>query len=297
MTAVTVQVKMNNLTDIGYIYSLLNSQRTHTKKSLGQNFLTNPAVAPRMAELCGVSAKDGVLEIGCGIGVLTVELSKRAKKVVGVEVDKTLIPILDKTLSDCNNVEIVNGDIMKTDIKGFIAEKFGEPVFICANLPYYITTPVIMRLLSSGADITAMTFMVQREYAERLVAAPSTEQYGALTLSVGYRAETQILFDVSSGSFTPRPKVESSVVKLTLYEKPPVNVLSEELLFDVIKAAFAKRRKMLRGALSAFLPSGQLLEAFEESLVSPTARGETLGLVEFARLSDAIYNKRRSKDG
>lgn len=284
---------MHELTDIGYVRHLLEKNGTHTKKALGQNFLVNPTVCPRMAEGCGASKEDGVLEIGVGVGVLTRELSRVAGKVVCVEIDESLAPVLEETLADCENVELVWGDILKTDVDALLKEKFdGRRVAVCANLPYYITSPVMMRLLEYGSRFSSLTLMVQKEFARRLNAKPGTSEYGALTASASYRAKTELLFEVSSGSFLPRPKVDSAVVRLTPYETPPVVVADEKTFFAVIRAAFAQRRKMLSNALSAFCGKETALAALEAAGVPPTARGETLGIEQFARIADAIFSSR-----
>lgn len=280
---------MYELTDIGYVRHLLEKNGTHTKKALGQNFLVNPTVCPRMAEGCGAGKEDGVLEIGVGVGVLTRELSKVAGKVVCVEIDESLAPVLEETLADCENVELVWGDILKTDIDKLLSERFGgRRVAVCANLPYYITSPVMMRLLEYGSRFSSLTLMVQKEFAHRLNAKPGTAEYGALTASAAYRAKAELLFEVSSGSFLPRPKVDSAVVRLTPYEAPPVEVEDEKVLFSVIKAAFAQRRKMLSNTLAAVCGKEGARKALEAAQIPSTVRGETLGIEEFARLANAV---------
>lgn len=284
------------LTDINYVRYLLDKHGTRTKKGLGQNFIVNPTVCPRMAESCGADKNCGVLEVGCGVGVLTRELSRVAAKVVCVEIDETLFPILDETLADCDNVEIVHGDILKTDVAALIREKFGDmPVFVCANLPYYITTPVMMKLLETGG-FSALTLMVQKEFAARLTAAPGTPDYGALTATAAFRARTELLFGVSAGSYLPRPKVDSAVVRLTPYEAPPVAVTSEQTYFAVVRAAFAQRRKMLSNSLSALCGKQVAADALAQVGVPPTARGETLGVAEFAAVANAVDALRRKAD-
>lgn len=276
------------LTDINYVRYLLEKHGTRTKKGLGQNFIVNPTVCPRMAESCGADKNSGVLEIGCGVGVLTRELSRVAAKVVCVEIDESLFPILDETLADCSNVEIIPGDILKTDVPALIREKFGDmPVFVCANLPYYITTPVMMKLLEAGG-FSALTLMVQKEFAERLTAAPGTSDYGALTATAAFRARTELLFGVSAGSYLPRPKVDSAVVRLTPYDAPPVEVANEQTYFSVVRAAFSQRRKMLSNSLSALCGKQTASAALERAGIPPTVRGETLGVPEFAAIANAV---------
>lgn len=280
---------MNELTDIGYVRALLAEHGTRTKKGLGQNFIVNPSVCPRMADACGADRDGGALEIGCGVGVLTRELSRVAGKVVCVELDASLFPILRVTLAGCGNVELVQGDILRIDLDALMREKFGNmPVAVCANLPYYITTPVLMRLLEYGGRFTSLTLMVQKEFAQRLTAKPGSSAYGALTVSAAYRAETKLLFGVSPGSFMPPPKVESAVVRLTPYAEPPVRVRDEAAFFAVVRAAFGQRRKMLSNALGAAFGKERALAALEAAGVPPTARGETLSVEKFAAIADGL---------
>ena len=280
---------MNELTDIGYVRSLLAKHGTRTKKGLGQNFIVNPSVCPRMANACGADKNGAALEIGAGVGVLTRELSRVAGKVVCVELDASLFPLLEETLDGCDNVELVQGDILKIDLDALIREKFGGmPVAVCANLPYYITTPVLMRLLEYGGRFTSLTLMVQKEFAQRLAAKPGSSAYGALTVSAAYRAGTELLFGVSPGSFMPPPKVESAVVRLTPYSDPPVKVTDEAAFFAVVRAAFGQRRKMLSNALGAAFGRERALAALEAAGVPPTVRGETLNVEKFAAIADGL---------
>lgn len=280
---------MKELTDISYVRSLLERHGTRTKKGLGQNFIVNPSVCPRMARACGAEPNGGALEIGCGVGVLTRELSRVAGKVVCVELDASLFPILEETLDGCENVELVQGDVLKVDLDALIAEKFGDmPVAVCANLPYYITTPVLMRLLEYGGRFTALTLMVQKEFAQRLAAKPGSSAYGALTVSAAYRAKTELLFGVSAGSFMPPPKVDSAVVRLTPYAQPPVEVADEAVFFAVVRAAFGQRRKILANALGAAFGKERALAALEAAGVPPTVRGETLDVGRFAAIANAM---------
>lgn len=286
---------MNELTDIGYVRSLLAKHGTRTKKGLGQNFIVNPTVCPRMADACGAGKDGGALEIGAGVGVLTRELSRVAGKVVCVELDASLFPLLEETLGGCDNVELLQGDILKIDLDALMREKFGNmPVAVCANLPYYITTPVLMRLLEYGGRFTSLTLMVQKEFAQRLTAKPGSSAYGALTVSAAYRAETKLLFGVSPGSFMPPPKVESAVVRLTPYAEPPVRVRDEAAFFAVVRAAFGQRRKMLSNALGAAFGRERALAALEAAGVPPTARGETLSVEKFAAIADGLAPDGRS---
>lgn len=285
---------MPALTDIGYIRDLLSRHGFHFSKALGQNFLVNPSVCPRMAEACGASAETGVLEIGAGIGVLTRELASRAGKVVCVEVDDRLPPILEETLAGLDNAEIVLQDIMKVDIHPFMKEKFGDrPVSVCANLPYYITSPVIMGLLESRYPFTSITVMVQKEAAQRLCAEPGTRDAGAVTMAVRYFAHAEKLFDVSRGSFTPSPNVDSAVIRLTLHNSPQCTPAEEKRLFSLVRAAFGQRRKTLSNSLaSAGIPKAELPRLLEAAGISPTARAEKLTLDDFIRLTKASLSRR-----
>lgn len=278
---------MAALTDIGYIRDLLGRHGFRFSKALGQNFLVNPTVCPRMAEACGASSESGVLEIGAGIGVLTRELALRAGKVVCVEVDDRLPPILDETLAGLDNAEIVLQDIMKVDIHPFMKQHFGErSVSVCANLPYYITSPVIMGLLESRYPFTSITVMVQKEAAQRLCAEPGTREAGAVTMAVRYFAHAEKLFDVSRGSFTPSPNVDSAVIRLTLHNNPTCTPAEEKRLFALVRAAFGQRRKTLSNSLAgAGIPKAEIPALLEAAGISPTARAEQLTLEEFIRLA------------
>ena len=283
----------SRLTDIGYIRDLLDRHGFSFSKKLGQNFLVNPSVCPRMAEACGASPESGVLEIGPGIGVLTRELASRAGKVVAIELDDRLPPVLAETLGGYDNVRVVQGDCMKLDLPALLREEFGDrPVAVCANLPYYITSPIIMNLLESRLPVTNITVMVQKEAAQRLCATPGTRQAGAVTLAVQYYAEAQTLFGVSRGSFLPAPNVDSAVIRLTVRQQPPVSVADERHLFRLIRAGFGQRRKTLLNSLTA---AGYTKETLAAALtaagIAPTARAEELTLPQFAALSDALTEK------
>ena len=280
---------MAQLTDIAYVRELLARHGFSFSKKLGQNFLINPSVCPRMAAACGADQNGGAIEIGPGIGVLTRELAAVAQKVVAIELDDRLLPVLRETLADSPRAEVVHGDAMTLDLAALIAEKFGgERVSVCANLPYYITSPLIMRLLESRLPIDTVTVMVQREAAQRLCAAPGTREAGAVTLAVAYYAEAQKLFDVSRGSFMPAPHVDSAVIRLTIRKEPPVTVADEGVMFRLIRAGFNQRRKTLHNALSAVVSDRERLATmFEEAGVAPTLRAEQLTLADFAALADA----------
>ncbi|MBE6777865.1 MAG: 16S rRNA (adenine(1518)-N(6)/adenine(1519)-N(6))-dimethyltransferase RsmA [Ruminococcaceae bacterium] len=278
------------LTDIGYIRDLLDRHGFHFSKKLGQNFLVNPSVCPRMAEACGATPDSGVLEIGPGIGVLTRELAQRAGQVVAVELDDRLPPVLAETLAGQDNVSIVQGDCLKLDLAALIRERFGDrPVAVCANLPYYITSPIIMMLLESRLPVTGITVMVQKEAAQRLCALPGTRQAGAVTLAVQYYAEAETLFTVSRGSFLPAPNVDSAVIRLTVRREPPCTVRDEGRMFRLIRAGFGQRRKTLLNSLTtAGYSKETVAAALATAGISPTARAEELTLEQFAALSDAI---------
>ena len=282
---------MYNLTDYKTIKQLLGQQDFHFSKALGQNFLVNPDICPAMAEQAGITQESGVLEIGAGIGVLTVELAKRAKKVVTLEIDTRLLPILGRTLADCPNTEVLNRDILKTDLPLLVQEQFGElPLYVCANLPYYITSPVIMALLESRVPFRAITVMVQKEAAERICAPVGSRGAGALTAAVSYYAEADYLFDVGRDSFMPPPKVDSAVIRLTVRKAPPVQVADEKYFFRVIQSAFAQRRKTAANSLSAGLGKDKqtVLSALEKIGAAPTDRAETFSLEQFALLAQLL---------
>ena len=257
-------------------------------KGLGQNFLINPTVCPRMAELGGAAPGVGMLEIGAGIGVLTAELARRADKVVCIEIDSRLLPVLDETLAEFDNIKIVNEDVLKVDLHKLIEQEFaGMPVAVCANLPYYITSPIIMNLLEAHLPIASLTVMVQKEAAARLCAEPGSREVGAVSIAVRYYSDPKILFQVSRGSFLPAPDVDSTVIRLDVRDRPPVEVGSEEQFFKVVRAAFSQRRKTLPNTLSAGLgiPKAQAIEMLEKAGIPTNLRAEQLTLDQFALLS------------
>lgn len=282
---------MDRLCDIGEIKRIMESSGFSFSKALGQNFIVNPSVCPRMAEMCGADKECGVLEVGPGIGVLTNELCKVAKKVVAVELDKRLPEILAKTLSDHDNVKIVSGDVMEIDLHKLIKEEFeGMDVVVCANLPYYITSPIIMKLLEERLPIKALTVMVQKEAADRLCAQMGTRAAGAVTAAVRYYSEPKLLFKVSAGSFMPAPKVDSAVIRLDIHNETKLSVKDEKLYFRVVRGAFSQRRKTVSNSLSSVLSieKAKVMEALEKAGVSPMARAEQLTLEDFASISNAI---------
>lgn len=266
------------------------------QKKFGQNFLIDSNILEEIIESAHVTKEDFVLEIGPGIGTMTQYLCEAAREVVAVEIDKNLIPILGDTLSAYNNVEVINEDILKVDIKSLAEEKNGgKPIKVVANLPYYITTPIIMGLFESHVPIDSITIMVQKEVADRMQEGPGSKEYGALSLAVQYYAKPEIMVNVPPSCFMPQPKVGSAVIRLTRHEQPVVDVEDERLLFQIIRASFNQRRKTLLNGLNnspeIHLPKEMLEECIEELQVSPTIRGEALSLEQFARLSNIIKSK------
>lgn len=292
--AIFKEVFMNNLSDISVIKSVLSRHGFTFSKALGQNFIINPGVCPRIAEEGGAGEGVGVLEVGAGIGVLTAELAKRASKVVCVELDTRLLPVLDETLGEFDNVKIINGDILKVDLHRILEDEFGNmPVVVCANLPYYITSPVIMRLLESRLRIDSVTVMVQKEAAVRLCADVGSKDSGAVTVAVNYYAEAQKLFDVSRGSFMPSPNVDSAVIRLDILKNPPIEVSDEKFFFSMVKAAFSQRRKTASNGISAGMGISKptVIEAIEAADLSPTVRAEALTMEQLGRLCEELKKR------
>ncbi len=282
------------LTNIGVIKDLFERHGFSFTKSLGQNFLINPSVCPKIAELGGCKSGVCALEIGTGVGVLTQELAKRCDKVVAVEIDTGLKPILDETLAEFDNVEVVFADVMETDLKALIAEKFGDSeVVVCANLPYYITSPVIMRVLEEKLPVTALTVMVQKEAADRICAAPGTRDCGALSCGVSYYSEPKLLFKVGRGSFMPSPNVDSAVIRLDIKRDNGLDVSDEKMFFRIIRAAFSQRRKQIINPLSGELgiSKQELADIFAKSGIKQTARAEELTLGDYACLCGNVISR------
>lgn len=282
---------MENLSNISTIKEILSKHGFTFSKSLGQNFLINPSVCPRMAQLSGAKNGVGVIEVGPGIGVLTKELACLADKVVSVELDKRLLPVLEQTLSDFDNVKIVNDDILKIDLHRLIKEEFdGLDVVVCANLPYYITSPVIMRLLEEKIPVKSITVMVQKEAAQRICAKVGTRDSSAVTVAVNYYSKPSMLFTVSSGSFMPAPRVDSAVIKLDISDKPKVQAVNEKVFFKVVKSAFAQRRKTILNSLSAgfSISKNNMAEILEKSNVAENMRAEQLSMQQIADISNNI---------
>ncbi len=284
-----------NLTNIGTIRSLFEKHGFSFSKSLGQNFLINPSVCPKIAEMGGCRKGTAAIEIGTGIGVLTRELSARCSKVLAIEIDEGLRPILAETLADCDNVEFVFADVLKIDLGTVISEKLAgfDEINVCANLPYYITSPVIMKLLEERLPISAITVMVQREAAQRICAEPGGRECGAITAAIRYYSKPEVLFRVNRGSFMPAPNVDSAVIRLTVPDKPEYSVPDEGLFFRLVRASFAQRRKQLVNPLSAELgiSKSELSEILIKAGISPTARPEQLKMEDFVKLCGAIAGK------
>lgn len=279
-----------NLCDIKQIKALLSEAGFQFSKAMGQNFLTAPWVPRRIAEEAGLDRETGVLEVGPGIGCLTVELAELAGKVVSVELDRSLEPVLAKTLSDFPNTEVIFGDVLKENLSALVQERLrGLRPVICANLPYNITSPLISAFMEAGCFET-MTLMVQREVARRICAPAGSGDYGAFTVFVNWHTEPEILFDVSPGCFMPQPKVWSSVIQLKTRKEPPARLADEKLFFRIVRAAFNQRRKTLVNALSAELPYSkeQLTEAITACGFDARIRGEVLDIPGFAALTERL---------
>ena len=275
---------------------ILQKYHFNFQKKYGQNFLIDTTVLERIIDAAHITNQDMVLEIGPGIGPMTQYLAERAGRVVAVEIDKNLIPILQDTLSAYDNVTVINEDILKVDVEG-LAKQYneGRPVKVVANLPYYITTPIIMELFESGMPLDSITIMVQKEVADRMQVGPGTKDYGALSLAVQYYAKPEIIANVPPNCFIPRPNVGSAVIKLTRYEKPPVEVKDARFMFSLIRASFNQRRKTLvnglTGAGNLQINKEQILDALEQMDLSATVRGETFTLEQFATLSNLLLER------
>ncbi len=279
------------LTNPSVIKDILTKNGFSFKKSLGQNFLINPTVCPKMAESAVQNGETAILEIGPGIGVLTAELAKKAEKVVAIELDERLRPVLPETLAEFDNVEVIFGDAMKLDIAEIIKTRFeGRKVAVCANLPYYITSPIIMMLLESKLPISSITVMVQKEAADRICAEIGSRESGAVTVAVGYYSKAKTLFNVSRGSFMPAPNVDSAVIRLDILPEPPFDVGSDKVFFKFIKAAFAQRRKTLVNAVSAGCgySKNEIKQALQVAGIDEGVRAEALNMQELAAVSRAL---------
>ncbi len=282
---------MERLTDPRYIRALCDRFNFRLKKSLGQNFLHDDAVLDAIVE-AAVPEGGGALEIGPGFGVLTRALSERADKVVAVEIDSQLLPVLDETLRECDNVSVVHGDVLKLDLASLLSEKFGDmPVSVAANLPYYITTPILLALLSKNLPFERIVVMMQKEVADRIMAKEGGKDYGALTVAVQYRCETRRVCRVPASSFFPPPKVDSEVLCLSKRETPLVSPKNEDYFFALVRAVFAQRRKTLANGLSnagRFGSKEKIAAAIDKMNLSPTVRGEALSIEALSELSDRL---------
>ena len=272
---------------------VVNKHNFKFSKSLGQNFLIDDNVIDRILEGARLSETDRIIEVGPGIGTLTREMGKVAENVVAIEIDKTLIPILKETLADLDNVEVVNEDILKVDVQGLINEKLnGGPVKLVANLPYYITTPIIMGLFESHVPLESITVMVQKEVADRMQSGPGTKDYGALSLAVQFYSKAEIVANVPANCFMPRPNVGSAVIRLTCHAERPVDVKDEAFMFKIIRASFNQRRKTLQNGLNnasnLSVNKEQVVTALEKMGLPATVRGEALSLEQFAELSNLL---------
>lgn len=287
------------LTDLTTIRELMERHGVKFQKKFGQNFLISEQVPKNIADAaCGWEPEKGrgkgILEIGPGIGTLTRELAARADKVVALEIDTGLMPILDETLADFPNASVINRDVLKTDLQALIREEFPADAFevaVAANLPYYITTPIIMKLVESRLPFEYITVMIQKEVAVRLAAPAGDPEYGAITAALAYYGSVERLFTVPTGCFLPAPKVDSAVIRIRLHKEPPVSVKNEDMLFRVIRGGFAQRRKTLSNSLSSEFPGidkTKISEAIISAGLEPSVRGERLSLEEFARLADTM---------
>ena len=264
------------------------------KKSLGQNFLIDVNILENIISHAGIDKTTGVIEIGPGIGALTEQLAIHGENVVAYEIDQRLLPILEKTLKEYSNIHIIHQDILKANVKKMIKERFrpGQSIQLVANLPYYITTPILMKLLQEKLPLSSLTVMIQQEVADRMAAEPNTKSYGSLSLAVQYYTEAEVVMTVPKSVFMPQPNVDSSILKLTLREKPPVEVEDEDYFFSLIQASFGQRRKTLRNNLTRFFKErydkGTVSSVLEEAGIDGSRRGESLSMSEFATLANTF---------
>lgn len=265
------------------------------KKSLGQNFLIEPTILDKIVRSAGIDQDTGVIEIGPGIGALTQKLAEKAGKVVAIEIDQRLIPILGDTLSDYSNVKVIHGDVLKISVAEIIEQELAtfKSIKVVANLPYYITSPIIIKLLEEKLSLDKITIMIQKEVAERISASPGGKEYGSLTVAIEYYAEAEISFTVPKTVFVPQPNVDSAILNLTIRKQPPYEVEDEERLFKVIRASFAQRRKTLYNNMINLVGKENketLLAIFNKTGIEPSRRAETLSLLEFVELSNNLKN-------
>ena len=281
-----------NLCDIGTIKYIQKKFGFRNSKALGQNFLTEPGVINAMVEAADIGPDDFVVEIGPGIGVLTAGIAEKAEKVVALELDKDLLPVLGFTLAEFDNVEIINQDVLKTDIAALAKEKGRDSIKILGNLPYYITTPIITSLLESGVPAECIVVMMQKEVAERIVSPPGSKAYGALSVAVQFYCHVEEVVEVGRECFVPSPKVDSAVLKLTPLKEPKVKVKDRTMFFACVKAGFGQRRKTLSNSLGAMgFDKETIKNCLEKAAVDPQRRAETLSLEEFAKLADAFSER------
>ncbi len=285
---------MDNLTNLSYIKELLSRHNFNFSKGLGQNFLVNPSVCPKIAENGNAQNGFGIIEVGTGIGTLTSELAKRADKVVAVEIDSRLLPVLNETLSEYKNIKVINDDILNVDINRLIEEEFtGMNVAVCANLPYYITSPVIMYFLENNVPVKSITVMVQKEAAQRLCAKVGTRQAGAITVAVNYYGTAQMLFNVSRGSFIPAPNVDSTVIRINVEKKFDLSAENEKFFFSFVKGAFSQRRKTVANSVSSMLGIEKeiIYDTLRESGLSESIRIEQFDMETMIDFSIKLKNK------
>ncbi|MFP3917792.1 16S rRNA (adenine(1518)-N(6)/adenine(1519)-N(6))-dimethyltransferase RsmA [Lysinibacillus telephonicus] len=275
---------------------ILNKYGFSFKKSLGQNFLIDPNILRNIVSHANLTKNSGAIEVGPGIGALTEHLARAAKKVVSFEIDQRLLPVLEDTLSPYDNVKIVHSDILKANVAQVIEEEMPgiDDIMVVANLPYYVTTPILMKLLNDRLPIRGFVVMMQKEVADRITAKPGTKEYGSLSIAIQYYVEAEVAMVVPKTVFMPQPNVDSAVIRLIKHDEPPVKVISEDFLFEVTRASFAQRRKTILNNLQAGLTLGKenkqlIVEALEKSGIEPSRRGETLSIQEFGKLADALY--------
>lgn len=285
---------MEHISSPAHIKAIMQANGLTFHKGLGQNFLFDDFFLSKIVDSADITGEDTVLEIGPGLGVLTTRLAEKAKKVIAVEIDQNIVPVLQKLTIAYNNIEIINKDILKTDLKEILPE--GEKVKVVANLPYYITSPIIMKLLTEGDFINTIVIMIQKEVADRIVASPSTKDYGALTVAVHYYSNPKKMVTVPAGAFIPPPKVDSTVLRLDIPETPKYSPKCEKTFFRVVKGAFGQRRKTLANALSSAFndfSKEEIREIITNCDLSETCRGETLDIEKFIEISDFLQNKKR----
>lgn len=275
---------------------ILNQFDFSFKKSLGQNFIIDPNILRNIVSHAELTEESGAIEIGPGIGALTEHLALNAKKVVAFEIDQRLLPVLEHTLQNYSNVKIVHSDVLKANVKEVIEKEMADiqDIMVVANLPYYVTTPILLKLLHEKLPIRGLVVMMQKEVSDRITAKPGTKDYGSLSIAVQYYATAEVVMDVPKTVFMPQPNVDSSVVRLIKRDTPPVEVVDEDFLFEVSRASFHQRRKTILNNLQSGFPQGKekkeaILKALQQCEIEPTRRGETLSIEEFGKLSNALY--------